>query len=775
MERAPDLAALEGAIGLRRALASALGVERHDRVDGRVVPRDSIEQMIDQLHRRDGAAAHGGRRRGGAGEGQIGDRRSVGLGGRMAVRHDERIPTSSLRSARHFATTLRAVLRLLLRLSRALSLLSFLCAAAAAPPALAQSAAGALYGVVRDDRGAPLAKARVTVRGEQGEARAQDTNAVGEFRFLTLEPGLYHATVELTDYSTAEYPDLPVHVGRSTTVDVILTPSASGAVTVTAECPLLDERRIATGAYMTREELDKMPGARDPWALLEQAPGVLLDRVDVAGGDGVQPVVARAAGAGIDQNTYALDGVIITDPQSLDSTPFFYDFASLEEAQVTTGGTNVRVTTPGAAINLVTRRGTNAWRVAARYLVTDGDWQSDQDDLDLGAGQRFFTPSPRLSDVDEYGADAGGPILRDRLWMWGGFNRTAIDLDLEPPPFLFEQGAGDRASDNASIKIDVAPKQSNRLQAFVYANDSEIDRIGAGPTRSPEATLDLDAPTEIWKLEDSHVFGPTLYVQAHLSRVEGEVDLEPRGGAAVEPSVDAAGVFRDGFLATTSTRDREQGRLEISGFFGAEGESHEMTVGVGRRRAEVTTLSQWGARNSIFLDERLGERRRDQPLLPVRRAPDHARHQLDLRPGHAHHEEPDRRRRHALRQPGRRARVDAPPRAPGAAGPAAGDRPPGHRRRARVGQPRAPGRAHLRHRREARDAPARELVALRRSDGHLDVRRRDRGTASSLPSRSPRSASSTPTAIARPIRPRPSPRSWERWAAPSSIRRSTLH
>jgi hypothetical protein len=477
-----------------------------------------------------------------------------------------------------------------------------LCVADAAPPALAQSATGALYGVVRDDRGTPLAKARVTVRGEQGEARAQDTNSIGEFRFLTLEPGLYHATMELTDYSTAEYPDLPVHVGRSTTIDVILTPSSSGAVTVTAECPLLDERRIATGAYMTREELDNMPGARDPWSLLEQAPGVLLDRVDVAGADGVQPVVARAAGAGIDQNTYALDGVIITDPQSLATTPFFYDFASLEEAQVTTGGTNVRTTTPGAAINLVTRRGTNAWRAAAHYLVTDGDWQSDQDDLDLGAGQRFFTASPRLSVVHEYGADAGGPILRDRLWMWGGFNHTAIDLDLEPPPLLFDQGAGDRASDNASIKLDVAPKQSNRLQAFVYANDSEIDRIGAGPTRSPEATLDLDAPTEIWKLEDSHVFGPTLYVQAHLSRVEGEVELEPRGGAAVEPTVDASGVFRDGFLATTSTRDREQGRLEISGFFGAEGESHEMTVGVGRRRAEVTTLSQWGARNSIFLE-----------------------------------------------------------------------------------------------------------------------------------------------------------------------------
>ena len=204
--------------------------------------------------------------------------------------------------------------------------------------------------------------------------------------------------------------------------------------------------------------------------------------------------------------------------------------------------------------------------------------------------------------------------------MWGGFNRTAIDLDLEPPPLLFDQGAGDRASDNASIKLDVALKQSNRLQAFVYTNDSEIDRIGAGPTRSPEATLDLDAPTEIWKLEDSHVFGPTLYVQAHLSRVEGEVELEPRGGAAVEPTVDAARRLQKRLSRhhqhpgprarpprdqRVLRRRRREPRDDGGGRPSPRRGDHAVAVGPAELR-----LSR----------ERLGERRRDQPVLPVRRA-----------------------------------------------------------------------------------------------------------------------------------------------------------
>jgi hypothetical protein len=483
-------------------------------------------------------------------------------------------------------------------LPRAL-LTSLLLLGAAGAAALAQSAAGALYGVVRDDRGQPIARAKVTVRGEQGEARVQRTSASGEFRFLTLEPALYHGQVELDGYSTAEYPDLPVHVGRSTTIDVVLVASDSGAITVTAECPLLDERRIATGAYVTREELDKMPGARDPWALLEQAPGVLLDRDDVAGADGVQPAVARAGGAGIDQNAYALDGVVLTDPRSLESTPFFYDFASLEETQVTTGGTDARVTTPGAAINLVTRRGTNAWRASARYLLADGDWQSDQDDFEVPDAQGFFTPSSALGEVSEYGAEAGGPILRDRAWVWGGLNRTTIDLELAPPPLAFDQGAGDRASDNAAIKLDVALKHSNRLQLFAYANDSEIDGVGTGPARSLESALDLDAPTDVYKIEDSHVFGPTLWVQAHWSRVDGDVDLVPVAGEA-EPRFDADGVFTRGFLATSADSEREQAKLEISGFLGSESQSHEILLGGGRRSADILTRSHWGALDSIF-------------------------------------------------------------------------------------------------------------------------------------------------------------------------------
>jgi hypothetical protein len=470
-------------------------------------------------------------------------------------------------------------------------------------PVRAQPSSGQIYGRVLDERGAALACATVTVRGEQGTARVVTTNARGEFRLLGLEPALHHAQIELAGFSTSEYPEIPVHLGRSTTIEVTLTATSSGAVTLTAECPLLDERTITSGANLTREEIEKLPTARDPWSLLQQAPGVLTDRTDVGGGDGGQPVVVRAIASGIDQNAYAIDGVPITDPDALESTPTVYDFGSFDEAQITTGGTDVEVATPGAALNLVTRRGTNAWRAAVRYLVADGDLQPSvrESKLDLPPGQTSFEPSPRLDSVIEYGAEGGGPVVADRLWIWAGYNGSAVDLDLDPPPTAFEQGAGDRDAETAALKIDAALGRSNRLQVFGYDNRVTIDAIGGGPERADAATLDLEAPVAIYKLEDFHLFGSSLYLHGQLSRVDQDTDFTPRGGSAT-PTVDAGGVFRDGYLRTESDRRRDLVAIEASGYWTGAGLTHDVRLGVSRRDAESRTVSRWGDEDTVFVE-----------------------------------------------------------------------------------------------------------------------------------------------------------------------------
>ncbi|MEM6453669.1 MAG: TonB-dependent receptor, partial [Acidobacteriota bacterium] len=295
--------------------------------------------------------------------------------------------------------------------------------------AQAQLQTGNLYGEVADAEGARLPGVTVTIRGN-GAPQFQLTDASGAFRFLGLSPGTYQLTAELEGFSTVDYPSISITTGRSTTIEVTLTAALEDVITVTSESPLLDQRKITTGTSVSQVELEKIPTARDPWVILQQTPGVLVDRVNVGGNESGQQSAYISPGTSADNGVWAVDGVVITDMGAIGSSPSYYNFDAFEEMQVTTGGTDVSLATGGVTMNMVTKRGTNEWRASGRYLWTDESTQSslDFDQDDLGAGQNDFEQGNQIVDVLDYGADAGGPLVKDRLWIWGTYGVQEIDL-----------------------------------------------------------------------------------------------------------------------------------------------------------------------------------------------------------------------------------------------------------------------------------------------------------------------------------------------------------
>lgn len=109
-------------------------------------------------------------------------------------------------------------------------------------------------------------------------------------------------------------------------------------ITVTAESPLRNERRIATGATVTQTELDKIPTARDPWAIQQSAPDVLTDRINTGGNESGQ----QARYVGPDQGAWSVDGVAITEMTALGSSPGYYDFDAFEELQAALSADEVK-------------------------------------------------------------------------------------------------------------------------------------------------------------------------------------------------------------------------------------------------------------------------------------------------------------------------------------------------------------------------------------------------------------------------------------------------
>src|SRR4051794_8073795 len=306
-----------------------------------------------------------------------------------------------------------------------LALLVLLCF-----PMYGQLQTGNIFGHVQAKDGSMLPGVTVTLTGV-GAPGTFVTDASGAFRFLNLSPGAYALKAELAGFGTSTRQGISVNIGRNADVTMTLNPSASESITVTAEAPLLDVRRAGTGATVTKVELEKVPTGRDPWVILQQTPGVLIDRLNVGGSESGQQSSYTAKGVTSDQATWNVDGVNITDVGALGSSPTYYDFDSFEEMQVTTGGTDVRILTPGVQLNMVTKRGTNDIKGSARYFRTDGSWQSNPKIPGNASGtllsDRIFNPActsaqiPRscqvlggylgrsnsISNIDDYGAEAG--------------------------------------------------------------------------------------------------------------------------------------------------------------------------------------------------------------------------------------------------------------------------------------------------------------------------------------------------------------------------------
>jgi hypothetical protein len=482
--------------------------------------------------------------------------------------------------------------------------------------AMAQLQTGNLYGKVLDQTGAALPGVTVTL--DTGEAKqVQVTSSQGEFRFLGLAPATYKLRADLEGFSSVDYPGIVINVGRNTQIEVTMNQAVEETITVTSESPLLDQRRISTGATVSQAELQKIPQNRDPWSVLQTTPGVLTDRINVGGNQAGQQSNFTGPGAVGDQSVWAVDGVVITDMSALGSSPAYYDFDSFQELQVTTGGSDATIQTGGVVLNMVTKRGTNEWRGTARYLYDSSGLQSNtgftpsQTGRTTGNFRRGCVPgdpnpacSPaltqapqavlkqgnRIDKVTDYGAELGGPLLKDRLWVWGAYANQDVKL------LTIADRIDHTKLPTINAKLNAQLTQSNSATLFGLDSDKQKNGRNAGPSRPQETTWnqsDLGSKPVAGKAEDTQIFSPAFYLTGMYSLVNGGFQLVPQGPADATAFQDASGVWHNSFLLIKTPRPQWQARADASTFFNSGRLSHELKYGAGYREAKVTSLSTW--------------------------------------------------------------------------------------------------------------------------------------------------------------------------------------
>src|SRR5437867_1883617 len=297
-------------------------------------------------------------------------------------------------------------------------------------PALAQLQGGSITGTIKDEQGAILPGVSVTLQGVDA-TQTFTTESTGEFRFLNLAPGPYKLTAVLAGFSTLVRENLVVVVGRNVGLPLTLTVAAvAETLTVTGESPIVDAKTTGGAANLTSDELNEIPTSRDPWALLRTVPGVMVDRVNIAGNETGQQSNFQSKGTRPADAVWTLDGVVITDMAAIGASPTYFNYSNFEEIQVATSGQDVRQPTGGVGLNFIVKRGTNQFKGAGRGFFTGEGLEAHNvpDELTTRTPPVTASTADHNKQIGDYSFEIGGPLVRDKAWVFGSWAYQDVRL-----------------------------------------------------------------------------------------------------------------------------------------------------------------------------------------------------------------------------------------------------------------------------------------------------------------------------------------------------------
>ena len=398
----------------------------------------------------------------------------------------------------------------------------------------AQIQTGEIQGQVADASGAVLPGVTVTLEGPALlQPETVVTSTTGAYRFPRVPVGVYRLRYELPGFKQIIQEGVQINTGFAAEVNVRLElSSVQETVTVSGASPIVDTKQTTTGATFTQDMMQSLPSARDPWVLLEQTPGMVMNQQNVGGNKSGQQSTFTVHGTQFGNSMWNVDGVTITDMAATGSSSVYFDFDSFQEINVTTGGADASIQTGGVNLNFVTRSGGNTPRGSGRYFVSDNNYQSNNVTPALRA-QGAGSGNP-LKNIQDYGAEVGGPLLRNKAWFWGAYGRQ--DIEVGVINFL-KPGATDPNNpdnletdltvlQNYNLKLQLQPSQPHRFSFLYTFSDKIRNNRDAGPLNPPETTFRQSGPTPIYKAGHQWVASDRLLVDTTFGYVDGGFRLD---------------------------------------------------------------------------------------------------------------------------------------------------------------------------------------------------------------------------------------------------------
>ena len=289
----------------------------------------------------------------------------------------------------------------------------FLCLATGAV-VYAQSTAQ-IHGTVQDSSGAavPAAEVRAT-QTETNTTRITTTGADGGYVLPNLPIGPYRVEVSKEGFASYVQSGIVLQVNSDPAISIGLrVGTVTEQVTVEANAVLVETRNSGVGAVIENQRILELPlNGRNVTDLISLAgAAVSLPAVRASWFLNLNPIsIGGQAFFGTD---YSLDGAYHRNYLTGTYMPVAFP-DGVQEFKVESSGQSAD-RGAGSSVSVVTKSGTNELHGGLFYFIrNDG----------FGSAREYFAAKSSTYKRNQFGGTVGGPIRRDRLFFFGGFQAT---------------------------------------------------------------------------------------------------------------------------------------------------------------------------------------------------------------------------------------------------------------------------------------------------------------------------------------------------------------
>ena len=257
---------------------------------------------------------------------------------------------------------------------------------------------------------------------------------------MALPPGTYSITMELSGFKSAVRENVQLQVDSKARLDVPLgIGQLAETVTVTSDAMALNTSDASIGNVITGTQIRTLPlEANNIIGLLSLQPGaVYIPNAQVQDSRtgavlNIDPRSGAVSGSRADQSNITLDGIDVNDPQfgTAYASALRMTLDSLQEFRVSTSNYGADAgRSSGAQVSLVTKSGSNDLHGSGNWVQRSTRTSSNDYFLKLSQLQAGEEDKAPKLDKTIWGGSLGGPVLKDKLFFFGNYERLGEDSE----------------------------------------------------------------------------------------------------------------------------------------------------------------------------------------------------------------------------------------------------------------------------------------------------------------------------------------------------------